>query len=266
MNPKGGMGVMEEKLCAAAAHVARLGYAPVYVSLHGSQNYGLDLNTAEYQSDYDFKCIVLPSLWDLVEGKRPASLTVETDGGQIDIKDIRIFCDALERMNPAYLESLATAHNLILPGGEEMQEIRALLPALLRERASLFARSCEGLFEDKAKRMCHDCPAAHEKIVRYGYDGKQPHHMYRLLVLLRGFAQSGDMILAAPQAENALLMRLKKNELALDEVQSMIPAWHEELRALCRGIGQKYGAPGRDALEEIIRLSRKMMAAYARKT
>lgn len=258
--------VFEERLRAAAGHVASLGYAPVYVSLHGSQNYGLDLHTDDYQSDFDFKCIALPSLWDLVSGKRPASLTVETGEGKIDIKDIRVFCDALERMNPAYLESLATAHHLILPGGEGMQEIRTLLPALLRERASMFARACEGLFEDKAKRMCHDSPAVHERIARHGYDGKQPHHMYRLLMMLREFERSGEMNLSAPQEERALLMGLKKNEFALDEVQAMIPGWRAEMHALCRKTEQKYGAPGRDALEEIIRLSREMMAAHARKT
>lgn len=258
--------MFEEKLRSAADYVSALGYAPICISLHGSQNYGLDVHTEDYQSDFDFKCIVLPSLWDLVSGKRPASLTAETGEGQIDIKDIRVFCDALERMNPAYLESLATAHHLILPGGEGMQNIRGLLAGLLRERAGVFARACEGLFEDKAKRMCHDSPAVHERIARHGYDGKQPHHMYRLLLMLREFERSGEMNLAAPQEERALLMRLKKNEFGLDAVQAMIPGWRAEMRALRTGLEARSGTPGRDALEEIIRLSREMMAAHARKT
>ena len=258
--------MFEEKLRSAADYVSALGYAPIYISLHGSQNYGLDVHTEDYQSDFDFKCIVLPSLWDLVSGKRPASLTAETGEGQIDIKDIRVFCDALERMNPAYLESLATAHHLILPGGEGMQKIRGLLAKLLCERADVFARACEGLFEDKAKRMCHDSPAVHERIVRFGYDGKQPHHMYRLLLILREFERCGEMNLTAPQEERALLMRLKKNEFGLDAVQAMIPGWRAKMRALRTGLEARSGTPGRDALEEIIRLSREMMAAHARKT
>ena len=259
------MGVIKEKLHAAAEQVTRLGYAPIYVSLHGSQNYGLAIDSDEYRSDYDFKCIVLPSLWDLVEGKRPASLTVETSDGQIDIKDIRVFCDALERMNPAYLESLATAHHLILPGGEGMQKIRGLLAGLLRERADVFARACEGLFEDKAKRMCHDSPAVHERIVRFGYDGKQPHHMYRLLLILREFERCGEMNLTAPQEERALLMRLKKNEFALDEVREMIPGWRAEMHTARLRIEEKCGEPQTEALERIVRISQEMMHRHCLK-
>jgi hypothetical protein len=242
-----------------------LGYFPVYVSVHGSQNYGLDVYTDTYQSDYDFKCIVLPSLWDLIEGRRPASMTVETEGGQIDIKDIRVFCDALERMNPAYLESLATEHHAILTGGERMREIRALLPAMMGERAAIFARTCCGLFEDKAQRMCHDSPAVHEKIMQYGYDGKQPHHMARLMHQLRAFEACGEFVLPAPEKARALLMRLKKNEISLAEVQKMIPDWRTEIRETAQRIAQKYGEPKTDACAKMRRIAQEMMHDHCRK-
>ena len=257
--------MFEERLCAAAKAVCAHGYFPVYVSLHGSQNYALAIHTEDYQSDYDFKCIVLPSLWDLVTGKRPASLTIETEDGQIDVKDIRVFCDALERMNPAYLESIATAHHVILPGGEGMISIRERLPELMRQRAGVFARACEGLFEDKARRMCRDCPAAHEKIVRFGYEGKQPHHMYRLLCQLRSFAQTGEFVLEAPQQARALLMRLKKNEAPLCEVQAMIPQWRAEMQRVRLDVERKYGAPRGDAHREMVRAMHEMMHAHCRK-
>lgn len=255
--------MFEEKLQNAARHAAALGYSPVYVSLHGSQNYGLSLYTDAYQSDYDFKCIVLPSLWDLVEGRKPASLTVDTQDGQIDIKDIRVFCDALERMNPAYLESVATEnHMFFMP---RMEEIRALLPALMQERASRYAQACEGLFEDKAKKMCHDGPAAHEKIVRFGYDGKQTHHMYRLLLQLRDFEQRGVFCLEAPKEEQELLIRLKLNEIPLEMAQKMIGGWRFEMQGLCKRIEQEYGSPKSGAHREIVRISRKMMHAHCLK-
>ena len=257
--------MFEERLCAAADHVASLGYAPVYVSLHGSQNYGLDVYTDTYHSDYDFKCIVLPSLWDLVKGRKPASLTIETEGGQIDIKDIRVVCDALERMNPAYLESLAAQHRLILPGGERMEEICAHLPELMTQRAARFAQACAGLFEEKAKRMCHDSPAVHDRIVKYGYDGKQPHHMLRLLLLVQDFERTGLMRLEAPEEARDLLIRLKLNGIPLEQVQTMIPEWREAMHASCSRIEKKYGAPKTDALERIVRLSQEMMHAHCLK-
>ena len=254
-----------QRLKNAAQHVSAQGFETVYVSLHGSQNYGLAIHEADYQSDYDFKCIVLSSLRDLVEGKKPASLTLETADGQIDVKDIRVFCDSLERMNPAYLESLATAHRLILPGGEGMERIREMLPLLMEERAAVFAKACEGLFEDKAKRMCHDSPAVHDRITRYGYDGKQPHHMLRLLCQLRIFNQTGEFSLEAPQTAHELLMRLKKNEISLDEVRGMIPAWRKEMRELRSKIEQKYGAPKSEAHEALLRVTHEMMMAHCQR-
>ena len=256
--------MFEEKLQATAAYVASLGYTPIYISLHGSQNYGLAIYREDYQSDYDFKCIVLPSLWDLVEGKRLASLTVETEDGQIDIKDIRVVCDALERMNPAYLESLATNHALILPGGKRMEAIRAQLPELIRQRGARFAQACAGLFEDKAKRMCHDSPAAHDRIIKYGYDGKQAHHMYRLLLLLKEFERTGEMRLEAPQEEKGMLMRLKLNEIPLDQIQKLVPQWRA-LIGTARA-SKKQGEPQTQALEEIVRLSREMMYEHCVKS
>lgn len=258
--------MFEEKLHTAAEHISALGYSPVYVALHGSQNYGLAVHTTEYQSDFDFKCIVLPSLWDLVEGKKPASLTIETENGQIDIKDIRVICDALERMNPAYLESFATDYHLFLPGGEPIEEIRTLTPRLMTERAAVFARACEGLFEDKARRMCHDSPAVHEKILRYGYDGKQAHHMYRLLLVLEAFERSGKYVLEAPKQAHAQLMALKLNRIALQEAMERISEWRERIRRVRGRIEEEYGEAKNEAHRAIVQISREMMFAHCKNT
>ncbi len=255
--------MFEEKLRAAAEHVIALGYEPVYISLHGSQNYGLAVYRQDYQSDFDFKCIVLPSLWDLVEGKKPASLTIETAEGQIDIKDIRLFTDALERMNPAYLEALATEYHWTIE--PKMEAIRVQTDALMRQRGSRFAQACLGLFEEKARRMCHDCPAAHEKIVRFGYDGKQPHHMYRLLLQLRRFEESGIFCLEAPACERALLLQLKLNEIPLDGVRRMIGEWREQMHDVRARIEARYGEPENTACREIVQISREIMYAHCRK-
>ena len=257
--------MFDERLKNAARHVSAQGFAPVYVSLHGSQNYGLAIHTDDYQSDYDFKCIVLPSLWDLIEGKKPTSLTLETGDGQIDVKDIRVFADALERMNPAYLESLATEHRMILSGGEGMAQIRVLLSDLMIQRAAAFAKACEGLFEDKAKRMCHDSPAVHEKIERYGYDGKQPHHMFRLLHQMKAFEERGEFVLRAPEEERELLIRLKQNEIPLDDVHAMIQSWRAEIQGTRLRIEKKYGEPKKDVCGQIRRIMQEMMHAHCLK-
>lgn len=250
---------MKERLCIAAEHAVKHGYTPVYISLYGSQNYGLAVSNASYQSDYDYKCIVLPSLSDLVEERKPASVTLDMKDGQIDIKDIRVFADVVIRMNPAYLECLAAENTLILPGGERFGEMRTLLPQLMKENGAAFARVCCGLFEEKAKQMRHPYPAAAEKIAKYGYDGKQTHHMYRLLLMLRAFMESGQFCLAVPQEEKPLLMDLKLNRIALDEAESMITVWRKEMRLMREEIFRRHSVHGSEAAEEIFRLSREMV-------
>ena len=250
---------MKERLCIAAEHAVKHGYTPVYISLYGSQNYGLAVSNASYQSDYDYKCIVLPSLSDLVEERKPASVTLDMKDGQIDIKDIRVFADVVIRMNPAYLECLAAENTLILPGGERFGEMRTLLPQLMKENGAAFARVCCGLFEEKAKQMRHPYPAAAEKIAKYSYDGKQTHHMYRLLLMLRAFMESGQFCLAVPQEEKSLLMDLKLNRIALDEAESMITVWRKEMRLMREEIFRRHSVYGSEAAEEIFRLSRKMV-------
>lgn len=253
---------MKERLRKAAEYVEKHGYTPVFVSLYGSQNYGLAINNAAYQSDYDYKCVVLPSLSDLVEEKKPASLTLCMQDGQIDIKDIRVFTDVIIKMNPAYLECLAAEDTLVLPGGEGMQAMRALLPALMAQRGAGFARVCCGLFEEKAKQMRHPYPAAAEKIKAYGYDGKQAHHMYRLLLMLRAFEREGLFLLAAPQEEKALLTDLKLNRIPLSDAERMIEGWRREMVRLRSEIARRYGPEGEEASRKIRRIARRMIYAH----
>lgn len=250
---------MEQRLQAAADYVSSLGYTPVYVALYGSQNYGLAVEQSDYHSDYDYKCIVLPSLKDLVMESKPASRAVDTQEGQIDIKDIRVFADVVIKMNPSYLECLSTENALIFPGGERFGEMRTLLPQLMKEKGAAFARVCCGLFEEKAKQMRHPYPAAAEKIGKYGYDGKQTHHMYRLLLMLRAFMESGQFCLAVPQEEKPLFMDLKLNRIALDEAESMISVWRKEMKLMREEIFRRHSVHGSEAAEEILRLSREMV-------
>lgn len=256
--------MFEERLRSAAKIVSDRGYFPVYVSLHGSQNYGLTIHTQDYQSDFDFKCIVLPSLRDLVEGKKPASLTLETPEGQIDIKDIRVFVESVGKMNPAYLECIATQHCLTLAHEACFSAMKALLPTLLAQRGAAFARVCQGLFMQKEKQMCHPFPAAMEKIRAYGYDGKQVHHMYRLLRMLQIFAKTGEMQLTAPQDARALLTDLKLGRVPFDEAQRLIEGWKRELKEAVSQIELTYPECGAAAAEEILRLSHEAMLAHCR--
>lgn len=253
---------MKERLRSAAEHVSALGYTPAYIALYGSQNYGLAIKSINYHSDHDYKCIVLPSLRELVEGSKPVSMTVDANDGQIDIKDIRVFADVLGKMNPAYLECLASKEYWVFPDCEAVERMRELVPALMQQRAAIFARVCCGLFEEKAKQMCHPFPAALEKIKKYGYDGKQVHHMYRLMLMLCAFEKDGGFHLETPESERILLTDLKLNRIPLDEAVRMITVWRSAMREMRDRIENKYPVHEDSAALEITRLAREMIYAH----
>ena len=253
------------KLKRAADYVKSLGYFPVYISLYGSQNYELSFDGIGHISDYDYKCIVLPSLQEITEEKEAASLTVDFEGGQIDIKDIRLFTRLIEKMNPAYLEGLLTENYLVLSGGEQVESMRELLPALFEERGADFARVCAKLFEEKEKRLCHASPAQAENIARYGYDLKQAHHMYRLLVTLRVFGQTGEMQLVPPDEEKELLLNLKCGKYNLDEVLRMTETWREEIHLIETRLAVAYGKEKKTALKQLEILRKAAVYEHCRR-
>ena len=73
-------------------------------------------------------------------------------------------------------------------------------------RGMLFAKACYGMFLEKEKAMCHPYPTTVHKIEKWGYDGKQVHHMYRLLLMLRDFEKTGTMVLHPPEQEVQFLL------------------------------------------------------------
>ncbi|MBQ2948023.1 MAG: nucleotidyltransferase domain-containing protein [Clostridia bacterium] len=249
----------EAELRKAAEHVRLLGYQPAYIALHGSQNYGLALDLPEYRSDYDFKCMVIPSLWSLAAEEKPVSRTVEYEDGQIDIRDIRLFAQSAAKCSLTALESLMTENAMILVGEKEIQQMRALVRELLRQQPERFAKACRGGFYDKEKKLCHPFPAAMEKIRAYGYDGKQAHHMYRLLLMMRGFEANENMRLMPPEEEAALLLDLKLGKISLRDVRGMIEKWKREMECLyqkvCVRHPERTDEDGADV--EIVRLARQ---------
>lgn len=216
-------------LDAAVEKVRSMGYTPVYAALYGSQNYGLDIYADAYQSDYDVKVVVMPTLHDLVFKGSQVSMTVEYDGGQIDVKDAISMTNVLCKMNPGYLEILLTPFYLVFPGGEYMEELRNLLPQLLTERAAMFAKATHGHFQQKIQNAQKLTPSSEEKVRKYGYDGKQLHHALRLKLMLEDFEKTRRMVLHPSVANWTLLKQLKQNEIPLDDVIPMSQQWQQEI-------------------------------------
>lgn len=247
-----------KQLESAVEKVRAMGYRPVYAALYGSQNYGLDVYGDEYQSDYDVKVIVMPSLHDMVFKDAKVSLTIDYDGGQIDVKDAITMTQIICKMNTQYLEILLTPFYLVLPGGEYMEEMRGLLWQLLAERAPLFAKATFGHFQEKIKKAQHVSPSSAEKIEQYGYDGKQLHHALRLKLMLEDFEKTGRVVLHPPSDQVAYLIRIKKNEVPFEEMFAASKLWHDEISQCANRIIASRPVSG-DAAEEVMRLTKQAL-------
>lgn len=174
--------LIETKMQEHWDYLQSAGYEVAALFLQGSQNYGTDIYTDEYQSDVDTKAIILPTLDNIVNGDMPLSLThVMPDNSHIDIKDIRIMIDMWEKQNISYLELLYTQYRII--NAQYCQFIERLLQMrdnITAMHKNQLLRCIQGMSGNKVKALEHPYPNLIEKIEKYGYDEKQLLHIVRL--------------------------------------------------------------------------------------
>lgn len=161
--------------------VQNLGYTVLYAANYGSHNYNLDINNDEYQSDIDTKVIILPTLEELVHNTKPVSTTIDISTGQCDIKDIRAFIPTLLKANIQFLEILTAKSSWINPlYADDFQWFIDNITGLIKESKNELLKSIKGMCYEKEKALCHPYPTIKWKIDKWGYDGKQLHHIMRL--------------------------------------------------------------------------------------
>ena len=174
-----------ERTQAAFKYVQSLGYRPVYIGLYGSQNYGLDVNEKDYQSDLDWKCLILPTLADLIQNSKPVSTVLEFDGGQIDLKDVRAFTDSVVKCNVNFIEILTT--NYFYCTNDSVLELRKQVVPLMKEMWFLYLKACFGMMKEKEAALRHPYPKTKHRVDQFGYDPKQLHHIARLKILIERY-------------------------------------------------------------------------------
>lgn len=189
-----------------------MGYEVVYVALYGSQNYGLETP----KSDLDFKAVIVPTLDDIVFGRRLVSTTHEFDidgvQGLVDVKDVRAMCSCWRKQNVNFIELLFTQHyyvNLIY--AEEIRALRnnAEYIAHLDEAKAL---SCMvGMAREKYAALFKPYPSQKEVVEEYGYAAKQLHHIHRLNILMRSYVNGAAYTdcLVPTEEERASLTEMK---------------------------------------------------------
>lgn len=181
----------------------------VYLALQGSQNYGLDVYTDEYMSDIDVKAIIIPSLDDIIKGKKMFSRTyIMQDNSHVDVKDIRLYVDLWKKANPTFLEILFTKYYIVKD--EFKDSILTMNHEISEMNKNKLLSCCKGMAHEKRKTLCHPYPTIEDKIDKYGYDPKQLHHIYRMLYLMFDYFLNDETFenaLSVPNEErhNALL-------------------------------------------------------------
>ena len=150
--------------------------------LQGSQNYGLDINNEKYQSDIDTKAIILPSFEDFCRGAAPISTThIRENNEHIDFKDVRVMFETFKKQNVNFVEVLFSDYYIVAEGYESFwEDLRALAEDLTHCHPTQTLRTMAGLSLEKRKALCHPYPTIKDKIDKYGYDGKQLHHIIRI--------------------------------------------------------------------------------------
>ncbi len=205
------------------------GYTVAFISLYGSQNYNLEVYSSEYQSDVDMKAVIVPDLYDLVSNTKPVSKVYETEWGQVDVKDIRVFFETLLKANPAYIETLVTRYSVVDDRFEEQFDlVLSNVDTFIEKMKAQFARAIYGMMCEKEKAMSHPYPSIVHKIEKFGYDGKQVHHIYRLKLLMEDFFIENcsiDEAFIPLDHEKDFLTDLKLNKLTLKKVTPMVKTW-----------------------------------------
>ena len=146
--------------------------------LQGSQNYGLELPT----SDVDTKLIVAPTFEDIALVRKPVSTTyVRENDEHIDLKDIRLYIETFRKQNLNFLEILFTDYFIVNPlYAEQWARLVEHREEIARMNPYRAVKSMKGIAMEKFHAMEHLYPTKLDLIEKYGFDGKQVHHLLRV--------------------------------------------------------------------------------------
>jgi len=213
------------------------GYNVAYICLYGSQNYNLDVNNEEYQSDLDVKAVIIPTLDDLVSNATPVSKVKDTMFGQVDIKDIRLFIQSLRKANPSYIECLFTKYYLTHDNTNiagKMRALRANAEDLCKAQDVQMVKAMYGMMKEKQKSLCHPYPSIAHKIEEFGYCGKQLSHAARLYIMLKRWNEGKYMqeCLWMDKIEKDMLMHYKLNKPSLEEAKQLMDEFVHDAKIL----------------------------------
>lgn len=202
---------IEEVLKEQFFNLTKQGHEVFFISLYGSQRYGIDTET----SDYDLRACILPSFEDVLLGGYKISKKVLYEQGEIDIKDIRLLFQIFLKMNINFLE--AVSNEMVYVNPEYEVYYRKLFK--MRDEVSKYdliklLSATKGMVHEKYKALEHPYPSKIHLIEEFGYDGKQLSHMLRLEMFLDKYLETKDFYgsLIVPEEQRHFLIKVKRNQ------------------------------------------------------
>lgn len=182
----------------------------VGIFLQGSQNYGLDYKG----SDIDTKCIVLPTLEDLIFNRKPVSTThVLPNEEHLDLKDVRLYFQTFRKQNLNFMEILFTKYKIVNPTYEPMwNRLIENNEQIARYNPVGAVKTMKGIAMEKYHAMEHEYPSKVELIARIGYDPKQLHHLMRVKEYLERYIAGEKYADCLISRYDVALKRIKETE------------------------------------------------------
>lgn len=211
------------------------GYEIVYLSLQGSQNYDLDIYTEEYMSDIDTKAVILPSFKDFVYSKTPISTTLVLENNEhIDVKDIRVMFENYKKQNINYLETIFTEFKIVNPKYIDLvQTIFENAEEIAHINYNQALRCMAGMSMEKYKALEHPYEGLKDKIAKYGYDGKQLHHIIRMNDFIFNYVMNKPFKECLTLYHNKeLLMDAKLNKFSLENARKLAKNYDDETKKI----------------------------------
>jgi hypothetical protein len=173
----------------------------VGIFYQGSGNYGLDYEG----SDVDTKLIVTPTLDDIIFNRKPVSTThIRNNDEHTDWKDIRLMFSTFRKCNLNFTEILFTKYKIVNPlYMKQWGRIVDNNELIARYNEVAAVRTMKGIAMEKYHAMEHRYPSKIEIIDKYGFDGKQVHHLFRVEEYLQRYidGESYADCLISKQAE-----------------------------------------------------------------
>lgn len=214
-----------------------LGYEVLFIALQGSQNYGLDIYTDEYKSDIDCMAVILPSFEDFIANKQAVSTTyVLPNNEHINVKDIRLYFELMYKQNPQFLELLFTDYRIV------NKKYKLLVEPLFKNAEKIASynllklyNGISGMAQEKLKALEHPYPSIIDKIEKYGYDGKQLHHIIRLYQFITNLTNGLTFKQSLTHFEPDILYmcrEAKLNEFGLEEARDLAKIYSDTIHTI----------------------------------